>query len=109
MQVWYADHLAVCEYLTHLRTWLDNLAEMGPKYGYQQNALDIWPIAKEDKIEHADTGFKGLGTRVNSTLEGKTHVGAAVGSGVSTGGCSGVQAPPSHHLIIIIIQQHNIL
>ena len=32
-QVWYADDSAACGDLTHLRSWWDRLAEIGPKYG----------------------------------------------------------------------------
>ena len=77
-QVWCADESAACGDLTHLRSWWDRLAEIGPKYGYQQNALKTWLIVKEDKIDDAITAFKGTG--VNITPEGKTHLGAALGT-----------------------------
>ena len=77
-QVWYADDSAACGDLAHLRSWWDRLAEIGPKYGYQQNALKTWLIVKEDKSDDAIATFQGTG--VNITLEGKTHLGAALGT-----------------------------
>ena len=77
-QVWYADDSAACGDLTHLRSRWDRLAEIGPKYGYQQNALKMCLIVKEDKSDDAIATFQGTG--VNITLEGKTHLGAALGT-----------------------------
>ena len=58
-QVWYADDSAACGDLTRLRSWWDCLAEIGPKYRYQRNALKTWLIVKEDKIDDAITAFEG--------------------------------------------------
>ena len=38
-QVWYADDAAAYGDLSHLRSWWDQLAEVGPTYGYHPNAL----------------------------------------------------------------------
>ena len=43
-QVWYENDSVACRNLTHLRSRWDRLAEIGPKYGHQQNALNMWLI-----------------------------------------------------------------
>ena len=77
-QAWYANDSAACGSLVHLRSWWDHLAEVGPSYGYHPNASKTWLIVKEDKLEAATTAFEGTG--VNITLEGKRHLGAALGT-----------------------------
>ena len=77
-QVWYADDAAACGELSHLRSWWDQLTEMGPTYGYHPNALKTWLIVKEGKIDDATTAFEGTG--VGITQEGKRHLGAALGT-----------------------------
>ena len=76
-QVWYADDSAACGDLTHLRSWWDRLAEIGPKYCHKSNALNTWLIVKEDKSDDAIATFQETG--VNITLERKAHFGAALG------------------------------
>ena len=38
-QAWYADDAAACGDLSHLRSWWDQLVEVGPTYEYHPNAL----------------------------------------------------------------------
>ena len=77
-QVWYADDSAACGDLTNLRFWWDHLVKVGPNYGYQPNASKTWLVVKEGKFDDAISAFEGTG--VNITLEGKRHLGGAVGT-----------------------------
>ena len=77
-QVWYADDVAACGDLSHLRSWWDQLVEVEPTYEYHPNALKTWLIVKENKIEDATTAFEGTG--VGITQERKRHLGAALGT-----------------------------
>ena len=52
---------------------------MGPEYGYHPNASKTWLIVKEANFEEAMTLFQG--TVVSITVEGKRHLGAAIGDG----------------------------
>ena len=73
-QVWYADDATAGGDLT---CWWDRISEMGPEYGYYPNASNTWIIIKEANFEEATTLFQGTG--VSITVEGKRHLGAAIG------------------------------
>ena len=74
-QVWYAGDSAACGDLTNVRFWRDHLVKVGPNYGYQSKT---WLVVKEGKFDDAMSAFEGTG--VNITLEGKRHLGGAVGT-----------------------------
>ena len=54
------------------------LNTIGPEYGYYPNAGKSWLILKEYNLEVAEKVFSGNG--LNVTVEGKGHLGAAVGT-----------------------------
>ena len=77
-QVWFADDATSGGKLGGLRCWWDILATHGPRYGYDINAVKSWLIVKPDRLDQAKLIFKD--TRINITLEGGRHLGAALGS-----------------------------
>ena len=76
-QVWFADDATAGGELTRLRKWWDRIVELGPDYGYYPNASKTWLIVKESKLEEASTIFQETGVAI--TMEGKRHLGAALG------------------------------
>ena len=50
-QVWFADDAKAGGNLTHLKTWWDNISELGPEYGYHPNASKTWLIVSEGNLE----------------------------------------------------------
>ena len=77
-QAWYADDVSASGSLKHLRAWWDELLSLGPAYGYNANALKMWLITKQQYLQTAKEAFKG--TLVNITTEGRSHLGAALGT-----------------------------
>ena len=51
---------------------------LGPAYGYNANALKTWLITKQQYLQTAKEAFKG--TLVNITTEGRSHLGAPLGT-----------------------------
>ena len=54
------------------------MTEIGQDYGYYPNASKTWLVVKEGNLEEATAIFEG--TDVTITVEGRRHVGAAIGS-----------------------------
>lgn len=77
-QVWFADDATAGGNLAHLRVWWDRISEIGPDYGYFPNATKTWLIVKDGSLEEATSLFQGMG--VSITVEGKRHLGAAIGT-----------------------------
>ena len=77
-QAWYTDDASASGSLKHLRAWWDELLSLGPAYGYNANALKTWLITKQQYLQTAKEAFKG--TLVNITTEGRSHLGAALGT-----------------------------
>ena len=77
-QLWFADDAAGSSKLHALRRWWDDLAEHGPAFGYLVNGAKTWLVTKEEHLEEAQHIFKG--TEVNITVEGKRHLGGALGT-----------------------------
>ena len=47
-QVWYADDASALGTITNLREWWDELARLGPSYGYHPNPSKTWLVTKEE-------------------------------------------------------------
>ena len=77
-QVWFADAVTAGGTLQGLLTWWTGLKHHGSMYGYFPNAAKTWLIVKPDFLSSARQLFAGTG--VNITVEGKCHLGAALGS-----------------------------
>ena len=60
-----------------LRSWFDDLSEKGPQYGYDVNPIKTWLIVKEEHLFKAERLFQDTG--VNITVEGRRHLGGAIG------------------------------
>jgi hypothetical protein len=75
MQVWYADDAGS---VANLRPWWDELARLGPSYGYFTNPSKTWLVSKEACLSDAISAFEG--TNVNVTCKGRPYLGAPLGS-----------------------------
>ena len=77
-QVWLADDAVGAGTLHSLKTWYDNLVEIGKRYGYHVNGSKCWLIVKSpDAKTEAEKVFQ---NKVKITYEGKRHLGAVIGS-----------------------------
>ena len=76
-QVWYADDVAAGGKIEHLHEWCMRLNNMGLSYGYHANPLKTWLIVKEEYLSSATELFAHTG--VNITMDGKRHLGSALG------------------------------
>ena len=74
----FADDLSGGGKLSEIRSWWDHLKALGPKIGYFPNEGKSWLIVKEANLEVANEIFKG--SSLNITIEGRKHMGAAIGS-----------------------------
>ena len=89
-QVWFADDATGCDEFVKLRMWFDKLMLDGPKYGYFPKPSKCILVVKPDRVEKAQSVFKGTGVNVqtegskDSGVEiittGTRHLGAAVGT-----------------------------
>ena len=77
-QVWYADDATASGELFKIRSWWEHLVEIGPQYGYFQNASKAWMVVKKEKFEEAQVVFEGTG--VNIMQEGKRYLGVILGT-----------------------------
>ena len=77
-QVWFADDATTGGNLVNLKEWWEHIVNIGPDYGYYPNSMKTWLVViKEEKEIDAATLFKETG--VSITVEGKRHLGAAIG------------------------------
>ena len=74
----FADDLSGAGKLDRLRQWWQKVNQIGPYLGYFPNASKSWLILKPGKMNQAQTIFEDSG--INITLDGKRHLGAAIGS-----------------------------
>jgi hypothetical protein len=74
----FADDLSGAGNLTHLRTWWDNIATLGPKLGYYPNALKSWLVVKSEAEDEAQQVF--ADTNIKITTEGRKYLGGFIGS-----------------------------
>ena len=77
-QVWYADDATAAGQLKNLRQWWDNLVFHGPDFGYFVNPSKTSLIVKEGHQLDAIACFEN--TNVKITTNGKSHLGAALGT-----------------------------
>ena len=74
----YADDIFGAGKIEGLRKMWDFIEREGPKYGYYQQAEKTWLIVKQKDLKKARQIF--ADTKVKITVEGKKHLGAAIGS-----------------------------
>ena len=78
-QVWLADDASGAGKLNHLKEWWVQVKKEGSKLGYHVNEGKSWLILKRPEDIHlAKEIFHG--TNINTTITGKRHLGAALGS-----------------------------
>ena len=78
-QCWLADDASAIGNILGLKTWWENLLDLGIKHGYSINQSKTWIIVKnEEMLAKAKEIFKN--TEVKFTIEGKRHLGACIGS-----------------------------
>ena len=63
---------------SELRAWWDTFVALGQDFGYHPNAIKTHLIVKEQFFDKAKRLFEG--TNVNITVQGKWHLGVAIGS-----------------------------
>ena len=81
-QVWYADDATGAGPCEKLREWWDQVEHLGPTFGYYPNAAKTYLIVKEEHENKAKALF--ADTDVHITINGKRHLGAALGSNTFT-------------------------
>ena len=80
-QVWFADDSIGAGMLVDLKVWWDHLNRIGPAYGYFPKYSKTHLILKNpDMLERAKELFGDEANGVKFTVEGKRHLGAAIGS-----------------------------
>ena len=78
-QVWLADDATGAGKLSSLREWWDAIQREGKKYGYFVKPTKSWIVLKDPgKLEECRKIFET--SPINITVEGKRHLGAAIGS-----------------------------
>ena len=77
-QAWFADDATAAGSLTGLCKWWSALVSLGPAFGYNVKPSKSWLIVKAEHLDLAKNLFDGCG--VGITVEGKRHLGAAIGS-----------------------------
>ena len=76
-QVWYADDSGAAGRLQPLRIWWDELARIGPSYGYFPNSAKTQLLVKPAIMEQARTEFNGTGITIKTG--GTKYLGSAIG------------------------------
>ena len=77
-QAWYADDATGAGSCEKLRHWWDEIVRLGPAYGYHPNSSKTYLIVKEEHENKAKELF--ADTDVHITINGKRHLGAALGA-----------------------------
>ena len=77
-QAWFADDATSAASCNKLKTWWDDLTVLGPTFGYYPNGSKTYLVVKPEHAETARQLF--TDTDVNISIEGKRHLGAALGS-----------------------------
>ena len=82
-QVWFADDATGAGSCENLRQWWDQIDHLGPTYfGYHPNGAKTYLIVKEEHEKKAKARF--ADTDVHITINGKRHLGAALGANTFT-------------------------
>ena len=76
--IWYADDASAGGKLDNLRSWWNKIQEVGPVFGYFPNAQKSWLLVKKEFLSDAKRVFSGSG--VNIATEGKSYLGAPLGT-----------------------------
>ena len=77
-QIWYADDASATGLVTDLRKWWDDLASVGPCFGYNPNPSKSWLVTKEDSYSNAVATFEG--SNINISTNGHPYLGTALGT-----------------------------
>ena len=77
-QCWFADDAIGAGLLQDVRIWWDELSDNGPALGYFPKAEKCWLVVKPDRKQAAMKMFRD--TSINITIDGHSHLGAALGS-----------------------------
>ena len=77
-QVWFADDATGAGSCENLRQWRDRIDHLGPTFGYHPNDAKTYLIVKEEHENKAKAPF--ADTDVHITINGKRHLGAALGA-----------------------------
>ena len=74
-----ADDISGAATISNLKCWFVSIAQEGKKYGYYVNEEKSWLILKDSELlDHAKSVFQD--SKIKITVEGKRHLGAAIGS-----------------------------
>ena len=63
-----------------LHSWWTQLLSCGPEYGYHANASKTWLVVKQEHLSLATELFADSRSRVQITVEGRRHLGTALGT-----------------------------
>ena len=74
----YADDLNGTGELNDLLEWWKCVCDYGPVIGYFTKPSKSWLVVKPELADEAEKIF--MGTQINVTVEGRKHLGAAIGS-----------------------------
>ena len=77
-QAWLADDASAAGKIETLARYFDDLIEVGKRFGYLVNTSKSWLIVKSADLQQV--AMDSFGDKVNITVEGKRHLGAAIGS-----------------------------
>ena len=77
-QAWLADDASGAGKLHTLYKWYNEVRDTGHKYGYYVSDRKSWLIVKDPT--KANVAKQIFGDSINITMEGKRHLGAALGS-----------------------------
>ena len=77
-QVWFADDATGASTCTNLKSWWNELSTQGPAFGYYPNRSNTYLVINQEHEASARQFFDD--TDVHITIEGKRHLGAAIGS-----------------------------
>ena len=77
-QDWFADDATATSTCQQLRAWWDDLASLGPSFGYYSKAAKTSLVVKKEFVEEAERIF--ADTNISITSSSKRHLGAANGS-----------------------------
>ena len=78
LQSWYADDSAAIEKLKQLETWLKNLIEEGPAFGYFPEPSKRFLVVDKQNAEEAHHKFDKYSITI---VEGKRFLGGFIGDG----------------------------
>ena len=77
-QVWFVDDATSASTCTNLKSWWNELSVRGPAFGYHPNGSKTYLVVKQEYETNARQLFDD--TDVHITIQGKRHLGAAIGS-----------------------------